>query len=299
MSLFRNRKLKLFLARSVHQFRLEWPVFINVNLGIAMIAVAVVLFVMPNRFPDLGVTGIAVLSHYLLGISPVWVIASVNVLLLIWGWKALSPRFVLWTTYSVFIFTVMLKLFEYLPYPPLEDRFMVAMIAGFLKGVGGGLIYRYGVSAGGTDIPGMVLRKNYGVEIGQFNIYINFIILAFSYFVVGLEATIYGAVSVYVMGVMVDQTVRSFDRRKQVFIITRNPQAVSHFILHELNRGVTMLEGKGGYSGQERPVLLALLASRQTAVLKNYLSGLDPKALMSVCDATEVMGTGFKPWKSL
>ena len=299
MSLIKNRKFKRIVLVILHQFRMEWPVFISVNVGIAMIALAVVLFVMPNRFPDLGVVGIAVLSNYIFGISPVWIIASVNILLLIWGWKALSPRFVLWTTYSVFLLTFFLKVFEFLPCPPLDDRFMIAMIAGFLKGIGGGLIYRHGVSSGGTDIPGMVLRKNYGLEIGQFNIYINFAILALSYFVVGLESTIYGAVSVYVMGMMADQTIRSFDRRKQVFIITRNPQGISHFIINELNRGVTLMEGKGAYSGQERPVLFTLLGLRQTAMLKNQLAELDPRAFMSVSDATEVMGTGFKPWKSL
>jgi len=277
----------------------EWPVFVSATLGTLLSAAAVVMFVMPNRFPDLGVTGIAVLTNYIWGISPIWVVASINAVLLYWGWKNLSLRFVLWSLYIVVLFTFLLGYLKFLPVPDIDDRFMAAVIAGVLKGFGAGVIYRYGVSGGGTDIPGMVLRRRKGIEMGTFNIYINLVILGFFFFVVGLESTIYGLVSVYVMGIVSDNTQRSFDKRKQVMIITNYPRKVSRYLIKNLNRGVTEIEGRGGYSRQKRPVLIALLAPRQTASLKNYLSEVDPSAFMSVTDASEVVGRGFKTWKSL
>lgn len=299
MSILKKNILRKSLRKLAVYARSELPLFVAGTAGMTLLALAVVLLIMPNRFPDLGVNGIAVLSNYIWGISPIWIIGSVNFLLLLWGWRVLSPRFAIWTTYNVVLFTILLKLFERIPVPPLDDRFMIAVVAGVLKGVALGLIYSQGISSGGTDIPGMVLRKRFGIEMGQFNIYINFAILFLSFFVVGLEAVIYGMVSVYTMGIVSDSTLRSFNRRKQVFIITRNPQDVSKFIMKDLNRGVTLLHGRGGYTGQERAVLVAFLAPRQTAFLKNYLSSLDPHAFMAVSDASEVVGKGFKPWKSL
>lgn len=279
--------------------RAEMSVMVISTAATALLAFAMAMLVLPNKFPDLGVNGIAVLSNYIWGISPIWIIASVNFLLLMWGWKILSPRFALWTTYNVVIFTLLLKLFQMVPPPPLHDKFMIAVISGVLKGIGSGLIYSCGISGGGTDIPGMVLRKKYGVEMGQFNIYINFAILFLSFFVVGLEPVIYGMVSVYAMGIVADNTQRAFNMKKQVFIITRNPHEVSEYIIKNLNRGVTLLDGSGGYTGQKRVILVAFLAPKQTAFLKNYLSELDPHAFMAVSDASEILGKGFKPWKSL
>jgi len=260
---------------------------------------AVVLFVLPNRFPDLGVSGIAVLSNYVFGISPAWVILISNALLMAWAWKELSPRFVLWTAWAVVLFSLLLKAFEFVPVPLIGDKFMAAMVSGVIRGLGAGIVFRVGGSTGGLDIPGMALRKRYGIEMGQFSIYINLGILVLSFFVIGLEAAIYGAVGLYVFGIVLDNTTRAFDRRKQALIITNIPDEVSAYINLTLRRGVTRLDGIGGYSKQSRPVLITLLEPRQAISLKRFLAENDPNAFMSMTDAAEVVGKGFKSWKSL
>ena len=277
----------------------EWRAFVAVTAGVSLQALAVVLFVLPNRFPDLGVSGIAVLSNYVFGISPAWVILAANTLHMIWAWKELSPRFVLWTAWAVVLFSLLLKAFEFVPVPVIGDKFMAAMVSGVIRGLGAGMVFRVGGSTGGLDIPGMALRKRYGIEMGQFSIYINMGILALSFFVVGLESAIYGAVGLYVFGIVLDNTTRSFDRRKQAFIITHIPDEVSAYINLTLHRGVTRLDGMGGYSKQPRPVLLTLLEPRQAMQLKKFLAENDPTAFMSVVEASEVLGKGFKSWKSL
>ncbi len=165
---------------------------------------------LPNRFPDLGVSGIAVLSNYVFGISPAWVILISNALLMAWAWKELSPRFVLWTAWAVVLFSLLLKAFEFVPVPLIGDKFMAAMVSGVIRGLGAGIVFRVGGSTGGLDIPGMALRKRYGIEMGQFSIYINTGILVLSFFVIGLEAAIYGAVGLYVFGIVLDNTTRAF-----------------------------------------------------------------------------------------
>lgn len=196
-------------------------------------------------------------------------------------------------------FSLLLKAFEFVPVPVIGDKFMAAMVSGVIRGLGAGMVFRVGGSTGGLDIPGMALRKRYGIEMGQFSIYINMGILALSFFVVGLESAIYGAVGLYVFGIVLDNTTRSFDRRKQAFIITHIPDEVSAYINLTLHRGVTRLDGMGGYSKQPRPVLLTLLEPRQAMQLKKFLAENDPTAFMSVVEASEVLGKGFKSWKSL
>ncbi len=171
------------------------------------------------------------------------------------------------------------------------------MVSGAIRGLGAGMVFRGGIH-GGLDIPGMA-QKNVRHRDGQFSIYINMGILALSFFVVGLESAIYGAVGLYVFGIVLDNTTRSFDRRKQAFIITHIPDEVSAYINLTLHRGVTRLDGMGGYSKQPRPVLLTLLEPRQAMQLKKFLAEHDPTAFMSVVEASEVLGKGFKSWKSL
>ena len=292
-------RVRRVLAGYAVEVRAEWRAFAAVTFGVTVQALAVVFFVLPYRFPDLGVSGLAVLSHYVFGISPAWVILVLNGALMVWAWKELSPRFVLWTAWAVVLFSLLLKIFEFLPVPALGDKFMASMVSGVIRGLWAGVVFREGASTGGLDIPGAALRKRYGMEIGQFSIFINMGILALSFFVVGLEAAIYGAVALYVFGLVLDTTTRAFDRRKQAFIITSIPEEVSLFITSSLRRGVTRIRGEGGFSGKERPVLVSLLEPRQVILLKKFLAGEDPEAFMWVSDASEVLGKGFKSWKNL
>ena len=159
-------------------------------------------------------------------------------------------------------------------------------------------MFNVGGSGGGTDILAAALRRRYGLEVGRFNMFINFFILGLSIGVVGLEAVVYGAVGLYVNAITVDNVTRNFDKRKQAIIITNIPDEVSKFI-NSLHKGVTRLEGKGGFTGQTRPVLITLLNPRQVILLKHFLKEHDEKAFVSISDASEVLGKGFKSWRSL
>lgn len=287
------------VVRGVREVRREWTSFLAVTAGVAIQAFATVLFVLPNEFPDLGVSGIAVLAHYALGLPPSLVLLVLNALLMVWAWRELSPRFVLWTAYAVVLFSLLLEAFGCLPIPFVGDKFMAAAVSGVLRGFGCGLVLLVGGSTGGLDIPAVAIQKRYGVEIGRFSIYVNVAILVLSFFIVGIDATIYGAAALYVFGIVLDNTTRSFDRRKQAFIVTSMPGAVSGYINSMLNRGTTLIPATGGYSGERRTIVIAFLETRKVVQLKQYLAANDPQAFMSVSDAAEVVGKGFKSWKSL
>ncbi len=276
----------------------EWQAVSVVILASTLQAFAVNYFTLHYHFPDLGVSGIAVLTNYVFGISPSWVILIGNLTLVFWARKDLNLHFLGLTLTAVFTFSTMLSVFAHYPLPLPDDKFMATVITGFIKGFSAGLMLKVGGSGGGTDILGVALRKRYGIEIGRFSMFINFFILGLSIGVVGLEAVVYGAVGLYVNGVTTDNVTRSFDKRKQAIIITNIPDEVSRYI-NEHGRGVTRFEGRGGYTGQNRPVLFTLLSTGQVVQLKKYLKEHDENAFAAISDASEVLGKGFKSWRAL
>ena len=276
----------------------EWKAVAVIIIASLLQAFAVNYFTLHYKFPDLGVSGIAVLTNYMFGISPNWVILTGNIILLMWAWRDLNLHFLALTIIAILTFSAGLSIFALYPLPLPDDKFMATVIIGLLKGLGGGMMFNAGGSSGGTDIVAAAMRRRYGIEVGRFSIFINMFILALSVGVVGLESVVYGAVGLYVDGVTMDNVTRSFDRRKQAIIITNKPDEVSHFI-NEHGRGVTRLEGRGGYTGQPRPVLITLLDPRQVVLLKRFLKEHDERAFVSICDAAEVLGQGFKSWRSL
>ena len=293
-----NRSVRKFFTLAYALITSEWKAVTVIVLASLLQAFAVNYFTLHYRFPDLGVSGIAVLTNYAFGISPNWVILTGNIFLVTWAWKDLNLRFLGLTLISIFTFSAGLSVFALYPLSLPDDKFMATVITGLLKGFAGGMMFNIGGSSGGTDIIAAALRRRYGIEVGRFSIFINMVIIALSIGIVGLEAAVYGAVGLYVNGITTDNVTRSFDKRKQAIIITNKPDEVSKFI-NEHGRGVTRLEGRGGYTGQVRPVLLTLLDPRQVVILKRFLKEHDERAFVSICDASEVLGQGFKSWRSL
>lgn len=277
--------------------RAEWITFLSVILGTVIYAVGVMAFTVPYRFPDSGVTGIAVLANYALGVSPAIIVAAANVALLVWAWRSLPVRVILWTVFSVVLLTILMQVLRDMPFVHTDDRLLIALFGGAIKGFGGGLVLRCGASLGGLDIVVLFLRKKYGVEVGKYNFYINMVIMGVGSFIVGFENAMFGLVGVYASGLMIDNAMASFDRRRLVFVITKDASPVVKFITTELGRGATLIDAHGGYSGEDRPMLMCLLSRRQAVELKRFIGENQPHSFMVVSDATEVVGKGFKTWR--
>ncbi|MGD9640244.1 MAG: YitT family protein [Synergistaceae bacterium] len=277
----------------------EWSTFVISTLGSLLYTIGVIGFTLPYRFPDAGVMGIAVILKYTIGLAPSISSLIANVILLAWGGRELSKRFVAWTIYNVLLISFLLEALNFVQFPVVNDMFLVAIAGGIIKGVGGGLIFRTGVSGGGMDIVIAVLRKRYGIEVGRYSFYINMVILGVSMGIVGLEKMLYGFVASYVSGQTMDRVLSSFDKRRLVLIMAKDTKPVVKYISDELHRGSTVLYGEGGFSGEERPTIMCLLTPRQTMVLKRYLAKNQPRSFMVVSEASEVLGNGFKHWKQI
>ena len=277
----------------------EWSTFVISTIGSLLYTIGVIGFTLPYRFPDAGVMGIAIILKYAIGLAPSITSLVANVFLLLWGGRELSKRFVAWTIYNVLLISFLLEALSFVQFPIVNDMFLVAMAGGISRGVGGGMVFRTGVSMGGMDIVIAVLRKRYGIEVGRYSFYINMVILGVSMGIVGLEKMLYGFVASYVSGQTTDSVLSSFDKRRLVLIMAKDTQPVVKHISDELHRGSTVLYGEGGFSGEARPTIMCLLTPRQTMVLKRYLAKSHPKSFMVVTEASEVMGKGFKHWKNI
>lgn len=283
-------------AAFVHQ---NWMAILSMTLGSALVAAAIVLFVIPARLPDSGVTGLALLLQYTWNVPASLGVWGLNALLFVYGWKVLPRRFLGWTFYSVIVFTLLLHLFGSLPTPPITDKLLLVVAAAALKGTGGAMVFNAGASLAGTDIIASALRRKKGIEIGKFTFYINAVIIAISLPIVGLENMLYGLVLLYINAWFIDNGLKSFDMRKQVIVIASDPSEVKEYLMNELRRGATVLKGEGAFTGQSRDVLLAVLTPRQVVELKRHLARTDPQAFVILSDASEVVGRGFKQWKKI
>ena len=276
--------------------REELATLISTTMGTVIICFSMVALIMPYRFAGTGVSGIALLTNYLWGISPAWVITIANVFLLAWGWRFLSPRFALWTLYVSFLTSLLLPIFEMFEYPMIDDPLLAAILGGVVGGVGYGMFFRVDASSGGMDIVSIAARKRWGVDVGAVSFYINVGILFCSYAAVTLDQMLLGGLLLYIETLMIDSVVRSFDRRTQVLVISARTDEVASFIVESLDRSATLIPARGAYRGTPAELLLVVLPRRQVPALKRHIASVDPSAFVIFSQVSEVVGEGFKSW---
>ncbi|MDY3868267.1 MAG: YitT family protein [Pyramidobacter sp.] len=295
MKLFQD---KISFASLKAMARGEFRSFINITAGTLIMCFGIAALIEPYQFASTGVTGIGLIMTYLWGISPVWFITGANALLLLWGYKELSPRFAFWTVYVTVITSLALPFFEMFQYPIIQNTVMAALLSGVTCGLGLGFMFREGASSGGTDVLTAVAKKRWGTDMGSASFYINIVVLLMSFVAVDLERVLMGGLTLYVESVTIDSVIRAFDRRAQLFIISSRTQDIKRFITDTLDRSATVLRACGAYSNEEKDMLMVVLTRRQAMELKRFVFQSDPSAFLIMGDVSEVVGEGFKHWQS-
>ncbi|MBE0616480.1 MAG: YitT family protein [Proteobacteria bacterium] len=257
--------------------------------GSALCALAVNGILIPQRFLSGGVTGVALLLHYTWPALPVGALyALLNVPLFAMGWVHVGRRFFLYSLAGVTIFSVAV---QWVGWPiPVRDPMLAALLAGLVTGVGSGLILRSAGSAGGVDILSIMLFRRFSIRLGTTVLAFNALVLAAGVVFVDLEKALYTLVFFFVSSRVVDLVVTGLSQRKAVTIISQHWEALNRLILHDLRRGVTVLQGQGGWSGEEEKVLYTVITFRELARLKREIRRVDPQAFVVVSETLEVMG---------
>ncbi len=273
--------------------------YAGVLAGTFIVAVALVFFISPYKFAPGGVYGISIVLHHLLG-TPIGLVSlCMDIPLAILGIKILGPRFGAKTIVgfvSTAIFVDMLSaLWGDAPLVP-GDALLSAIFGGFLIGLGLGIVFRAKGTSGGTDIVAMILAKYTRISVGKLLVYVDSTIV-----LIGLAAfgdwkiPLYSWIVIFITGKVIDGVLEGMEYQKAVFIISKKHGEIRERILHDMGRGGTYLHGEGMYKGEPSKVIFTNISRRELPILHTYIREIDPEAFVSIMEATEVLGDGFKP----
>ena len=263
-----------------------------ITAGCFLCAAAIKGLLIHKEFLAGGVTGLSLLIHYVLPSLPVGIIYFIlNIPLFIIGWMFVGRRFFWYSVAGVIIFSAIM----FLPFPliPINDMILAALTAGIITGVGSGIILRSLGSAGGLDILSVVLFKKFSIRPGTFVLAFNALLMTGAAFRIPLEMVIYTLIFMYVTSYSVNMVVTGLSQRKAIMIISPQWQAISNEIMERMQRGVTVVRGEGGYTGQEVRILYSVVTFSELSRFKQLIKNIDPEAFVVVTETLEVMGKGI------
>ncbi len=280
-SLFRRLPLK-----SLKQ--VLWNLFL-ISLGSSLCAIAINGILIPQKFLSGGLTGLVLIIHYLVPSLPVAILyALLNVPVFALGWMYVGRRFFLYSLAGTAIFSGALAWVHVSL--PVHDMLSSALLAGIISGVGVGIILKSLGSAGGTDILSVALLKRFSIRLGTTTLAFNCGVLALGSLLFPLEKVLYTLIYMYVSTRILNLVVTGLSQRKAIYIISPRWEEISHKILEDINRGVTIVQGQGAYTGQEEKILYTVVNFRELSRVKQLIRGIDSKAFVVVSDTLDVMG---------
>ncbi|MFX4262756.1 YitT family protein [Pelotomaculum propionicicum] len=266
---------------------------LGISAGAALIAVAFNAFVIPYGLLSGGVSGLALMGSYLYKFPVYLGIFVLNIPIFLWGLKELQWKLMLYSGVGTAVVIAALPLSApYIPVPAL-DLFLASVFSGVVGGIGSGIIFKLGASAGGTDIAAIIMKKKRNISVGATNFYCNIAVLALSTFFFDLKIALYTAISMWVGARITDSVIEGFNRNKSVTIISDRSSEIAERIMNEIDRGVTYLEGQGAYTGEPKRLINCVVSHYEIAKLKEIVLDVDRDAFIFITETVEVMGKGF------
>ncbi len=272
--------------------------FFLLTLGAFMDAAGFYFFLAPNTIAAGGINGLALVLNTFLPQFPLGsLVLIMSILMLLTGFILVGAVFGFKTIYCSILIPLIIWSLEYF-YPlsaPLGSDTLVQLIFGVLiSGTGIALLFNQNASSGGTDIAARILYKFYHIDLGKGLFIIDFFITIAAAFTFGIEKGMYALLGVLLYGLAIDAVIEGFNVSKHVTIITQESELVKHFIVEDLERGATIYAARGGYTGEEREVIITILNRREFIHLRDFIKNHDPLAFVSVQNTHEVLGEGFK-----
>jgi uncharacterized membrane-anchored protein YitT (DUF2179 family) len=267
-----------------------------ITIGFIIVALSIKFFLEPNKIAGGGVSGIAIIMNSVFPKLSVGLIMSVlNVILFIVAVVVIGGKFGAKTIYSGLGLSVSVWIMDkYMPTTNITSNLMLATIFGTcVCGVGMGIVFNQNASTGGTDIIAKIINRFFHIDIGKSLLIVDFCITIFAGVTFGADVGMFSLLSVVINGLTIDNVIEGLNRCRQIMIVSNKNKIISQYIIKNLNRGCTLLNGTGGYSKQETIILYTVLSRNEFIKLRNYIKEVDPKAFITVSDAHEVLGEGF------
>ena len=285
-----------------------------ITLGLMSYSLGWAAFLLPYQITTGGTTGIGAIIYYATGFPIQWSYFIINAILMTFAIKILGPKFSIKTTYAIFMLTFLLWLFQilvntYMVVPEMSadgrplllgegQDFMSCIIGSALCGIGLGIVFNYNGSTGGTDIIAAIINKYKNVTLGRMVMACDACIISSCYFVFhDWRRVIFGFVTLFIMGVVIDWIVNSARQSVQFLIFSRKYDEIADHIIKDTHRGVTVLNGTGWYSKNDVKVLVVLAKKRQSLDIFRLVKRIDPNAFISQSSVIGVYGEGFDQLK--
>lgn len=277
-------------------FQLKIKNILLIILGSAIFSFGVVHFNMQNNLGEGGFTGITLLFYFLWNWDPAISYLILNVPMFFIGWKFLGRNTFFYTIIGTLAVSIFLAIFQINPIPIYlkSDMTLVAIFAGVFIGIGLGIIFRYGGTTGGVDIIARILHKYVGWSMGNTIFAFDFIVITTSVFaILDLIEGMYTLVAVYIGARVIDFIQEGAYSARGATIISDKSDQIAKKINEEMERGVTILNGKGSYTGKQHNILYCVVGKNEIIRLKNIIHLIDPHAFVAVSSVNDVIGEGF------
>jgi len=259
------------------------------TFGSVLISLSFAMFILPNQFLSGGVSGIAIITNHFVNISIPILMILYNIPIIIWAWKELRLRFIIYTMIAIALQSLFLTLFMDLP-SYTNDPLLASIFGGIIMGAGGGAVIRNYGSSGGMDIIAIVLRRRLNISVGTVSIIGNSLIIGLAGLIFGPEPAMYTLVSMFASAQTADLVLEGLNKKQTAMIICEDADVLKEAILQQLERGVTIMKGFGGYENLEKDVIFCVVTQFELAQLKEMVAELAPKAFMTITETAEVMG---------
>lgn len=269
-----------------------------VIIGSFIFAFGVNYFAIPNRLSEGGVIGITMVTYYLFEWSPGIVNFVLNASLLGIGYKYFTKRTMIYTVISVIFSSLFLHITVNIGHEINNDTLLAALFAGITVGIGLGLIFRAGGTSGGSAILAQLANKFLGWSIGKGMLIIDILVIFGSAFIIGQEKAMYTLVSVYVGAKIIDVVVEGANVRVAVLIISSCPEKILQEVTDRMARGLTVLDGRGGYTKANKEVLYIVINKQEIVQLKKIIELVDPNAYITTHNVQEIGRKGYKGMKT-
>jgi len=267
--------------------------FIGLFLGLLLIAISFNLFLLPNNIVFGGVSGLSIITKKYFGINPSYFILISSVLLLVLSFIVLGKEQTRASILGSILFPIFIKLTEnigaYLNFET-TDLFLCVLFGGVLYGIGAGLVFKAGFTTGGTDIINQIISKYCKVSMGTALLMSDGLIVLCGGFVFGIVKLLYALIVLYIISIFTDRVMLGVSDSKAFYIIAEHYEEIKKYILDELGHGVTILDGKGGFTKEKQRILFCVIPTKDYFKLKEGIHEIDENAFFVATDAYEVLG---------
>ncbi len=254
----------------------------------------------PNLIGFGGITGVGQIINHFFPWAPIGtVVIILNIPLFLLGWKFLGGHILVSSLYAMFVSSAFIDILHLLyTFQPM-DSMLACVFGGVLMGGSLGIVFLQGATTGGTDLIARLLKLRFSwLPMGKLLLGVDLaVILAVAAVFGNLNSALYGIIALYLSAFVMDKVLYGLDNAKVAYIISDSYEAITQRLIHDIDRGVTILHGQGAYSKSDKKVLMVAFKQKQIVEIKRMVHELDPSAFLVVCDAHAVLGDGFRVYK--